>query len=150
MVIGKLVLIALAATLGAAFAHAQGMSGFIYAKDRSGSDSLVVRQAYEDLTRFGQDLHYIGHAYDGGARAILYDNRTQAFITYALTADSQNSGKDLVKATLDARNYNPNAPSMTSVFVAGYGGTMIGYVSGSMFATAYSSGGGTHYTVLQY
>ena len=41
MVVGKLVLIALAATLGAAFAHAQGMSGFIYAKDRYGIDRQV-------------------------------------------------------------------------------------------------------------
>ena len=65
---------------------------------------------------------------------MLYDQRTQAFITYAVTADPQDPGKDLVRATLDARNYNPNAPTITGVFVAGFGGTMIGYVSGSMFA----------------
>jgi hypothetical protein len=143
MVIGKLVLIALASTLGTAIAHAQGVSGFIYARDRFGSDRLVFQEAYNDLNRFGQDMHYLGHAYDGGVRALLYDERTQAFITYAFTADNQNPGKDLVRATLDARNYNPHAPSLSGVFVAGFGGTMIGYVSGSMFASAYSMGPGT-------
>jgi hypothetical protein len=143
MVVAKLILMALASTLGAALAHAQGMSGFIYAHDREGRDRMVWAEAYNDLARFGNDMHYLGHAYDGGVRALLYDSRTQAYITYALTADNQNPGKDLVRATLDARNYNPNAPSLSGVFVAGFGGTMIGMVSGSMFASAYGFGSGT-------
>jgi hypothetical protein len=133
------VLIALAATLGAGFAHAQGVAGFIYARDRYGSDRLVWQDAYNDLNRFGQDMHYLGHAYDGGVRALLYDERTQAFITYALAPDPD-PGKDLIRATLDARNYNPNQPTVTQVFVAGFGGTMIGMTAGSMFAYAYYGG----------
>jgi len=138
---------ALAGALGIALAHtahAQGVSGFIYAHDRYGSERLVLHQAYEDLNRFGNDLYYLGRGFDGGVRAVLYDSRTQVFITYAVTADSQSPGKDLVKATLQARNYNPNMPSITSVFVAGYGGTLIGSVSGSMLAAAYSFGGNTY------
>ena len=119
------------------------MSGFVYARDRYGIDRQVWADAYNDLNRFGQDVHYLGHAYDGGVRAALYDSRTQAFISYALTANTQDPGKDLVRATLDARNYNANAPAITSVFVAGFGGTMIGYVSGSMFSAAYGTGSGS-------
>jgi hypothetical protein len=144
MAVGREVLMALAGALGIVFAHAadaQGVSGFVYARDRYGSDRLVLHQAYEDLNRFGRDLYYLGRGYDGGVRAVLYDSRTQVFITYAFTADSQNTGKDLVKATLQAKNYNPNMPPITSVFVAGYGGSMIGALSGSMFGLAYSSGG---------
>jgi hypothetical protein len=137
MVVGKLVLMALAATLGAAFAsvHAQnepGVSGWIYTRN---GGALIHSEVYNDLNRFGNQLLYLGHAYDDGVRAVLYDPRTQAVITYSLTADSQNPGKDLLKATLSAQNYKPNAPSITQVFVGNFGASMIGSTAGSMFGS---------------
>lgn len=140
-VVGKLVLIGLAAALGAAFAHAahaQGNTGFIYAKDRYGQEQKVWQGFYQNLSNFGNDVILLGKAYDSGVRAVLDSPQTQTFIQYTFTADPNSSGKDLIRATLASRNY-PYTPSVTQVFVGSFGGTLIGYTAGSMFANAFGN-----------
>jgi hypothetical protein len=139
MVVGKLVLIAVAAALGVAFAHAahaQGNAGFIY------------RQMYNDLGRFGGDLIVLGRAYDAGVSAVLQSESGQQFITYTFTANANSSGQDLVRATLESRN-SYQQPTVVQVFVNSFGGSMIGSLSAGLFAN--SGNNGTHITtILQY
>ena len=151
MVVGKLVLIGLASVLGIAFAHAahaQGHTGFIYAKDRYGNEQKVYQDFYQDLSRFGNDVIRLGQAYDGGVRAVLDSPQTQQFIQYTFTADPNSSGKDLIRATMASRNY-PFTPSISQVFAGSFGGTLIGFTAGSMFANSYGSNH-VHGTVVQY
>jgi hypothetical protein len=147
MAIGKLVLIGLAAVLGAAFAqaaHAQGNAGFIYARGADGSYRQVYSEMYQDLTRFGNDLITLGHAYNGGVAAVLMSESGQDYIIYALTAQPNSNGEDLVHATLESRDAATGnvKPAMTQVFVGSFGGTFIGETAGSMFAGYYGGGFG--------